>query len=85
MLMTSNWANIIQQIMSYMILVADYSPSETLMMNVIFSQKQHSTSMATQSGFKGTWVAQSVKRPTLDFSSGHDLTVMRLSPCQAPH
>ena len=27
----------------------------------------------------GTWVAQSLKCPTLDFSSGHDLTVMRLS------
>ena len=24
---------------------------------------------------KGTWVAQWVKHPTLDFSSGHDLTV----------
>ena len=23
----------------------------------------------------GAWVAQSVKRPTLDFGSGHDLTV----------
>ena len=29
---------------------------------------------------KGVWVAQSVKRPTLDFCSGHDLRVMRLSP-----
>ena len=28
----------------------------------------------------GTWVAQSVKPPTLDFSSGHDLRVVRLSP-----
>ena len=25
--------------------------------------------------FRGTWVAQSVKHPTFDFSSGHDLTV----------
>ena len=25
----------------------------------------------------GTWVAPSVERPTLDFSSGHDLRVMR--------
>ena len=24
---------------------------------------------------KGTWVAPSVKHPTLDFSSGHDLSV----------
>ena len=27
----------------------------------------------------GTWVARSVKHPTLDFSSGHDFGVMRLS------
>ena len=26
------------------------------------------------------WVVQSVKCPTLDFGSGHDLTVMGLSP-----
>ena len=30
--------------------------------------------------FRDTWVAQSVKRPTLDFGSGHDLMVMRSSP-----
>ena len=29
---------------------------------------------------KGTWVAQSDKYLTLDFSSGHDIRVMRLSP-----
>ena len=28
----------------------------------------------------GAWVAQSVKRPTLDFGSGHDLIIVRLSP-----
>ena len=28
----------------------------------------------------GTWLAQSVKHPTLDFGSGHDLRVMGLSP-----
>ena len=28
----------------------------------------------------GTWVAQSVKCLTLDFRSGHDLSVIRLSP-----
>ena len=26
---------------------------------------------------RGTWVAQSVKHPTLDFHSGHDLGVVR--------
>ena len=29
---------------------------------------------------RGTWVAQSVKRPTLGFSSGHDLTVHEIEP-----
>ena len=28
----------------------------------------------------GTWVAQSVKSPTPDFSSGHDLMVVRSGP-----
>ena len=31
--------------------------------------------------YRGAWVAQSVKRPTLDFSSGHDLTVRGFEPC----
>ena len=29
---------------------------------------------------RGTWVAQSVKRPTLDFDSGHDLRVLETEP-----
>ena len=29
---------------------------------------------------QGTWAAQSRKRPTLDFSSGHDLTVCDIKP-----
>ena len=28
----------------------------------------------------GAWVAQVVKHPTLDFSSGHDLTVREFEP-----
>ena len=28
---------------------------------------------------KGTWVAQLVKQPTLDFSSGHDLRILGMS------
>ena len=28
----------------------------------------------------GAWVAQSVKRPTLDFGSGHDLMVPEIGP-----
>ena len=30
--------------------------------------------------FKGAWVAQSVKCPTLDFSSGHNLMVHEFEP-----
>ena len=30
---------------------------------------------------RGTWVAQLVKRPTLDFSSGHDLIVRGFGHC----
>ena len=31
-------------------------------------------------GFLSAWVAQLVKCPTLDFSSGHDLRLVRSSP-----
>ena len=31
--------------------------------------------------FRGTWVAQLVKRPTLDIGSCHDLTVCEIEPC----
>ena len=31
----------------------------------------------------GTWVAQLVKRQTLDFASGHDLTLLGFKPCMA--
>ena len=33
------------------------------------------------SSFKGTWVAQSVKRLTLDLGSGHGLTVPEFESC----
>ena len=33
-----------------------------------------------KSQFRGAWVAQSVKHPTLDFISGHDLTVHEFKP-----
>ena len=29
----------------------------------------------------GVWVGQSIKHPTLDFGSGHDLTVGEMKPC----
>ena len=32
----------------------------------------------------GTWGAQSIKRLTLDFGSGHDLRVLALSPIVSP-
>lgn len=32
----------------------------------------------------GTYMAQSVEHPVLDFCSGHDLTVMKLSPTSGP-
>ena len=38
------------------------------------------TTAALKSCPQGTWVAQSVKQPTLDFDSGHDLAVVRLIP-----
>ena len=31
-------------------------------------------------GSRGTWVAQSLKHPTLDFGSGHDLTFHGIEP-----
>ena len=40
---------------------------------------QHRTVMPKKDQKKGAWVAQSVKHPTLDFGSGHDLRIMRSS------
>ena len=34
---------------------------------------------------RGTWVAQSVKCQTLDFGSGHDLTVHEFKSCIGLH
>ena len=34
----------------------------------------------TRSGYGGAWVAQLVKRPTLDFGSGHDLMAHEIEP-----
>ena len=31
--------------------------------------------------YKGAWVDQSVKLPTLDFSSAHDLMISEFKPC----
>ena len=34
---------------------------------------------------QGTWVAQSLKDPTLDFGSHHDLMVHEIKPCVGLH
>ena len=34
--------------------------------------------------YRGTWMAQSVEPPTLDFSSGHDLMIPELEPHTEP-
>ena len=31
--------------------------------------------------YRGAWVAQSVKHPTLDFGSSHNLLVREIKPC----
>ena len=36
--------------------------------------------MHKKAGCEGTWVAQLVECPTLDFGSGHDLTVHEFEP-----
>lgn len=33
-----------------------------------------------ESYYRGVWVAQRVKRPTLDFGSGNDLVVCKIEP-----
>ena len=44
-----------------------------------YSKDQLKENLWEREGRGGTWVAQSVKGPTLDFSSGHDLRVVRLN------
>ena len=39
----------------------------------------------TKSQFRGAWVGQAIKCLTLDFISGYDLRVMRLSPASGLH
>ena len=36
--------------------------------------------MVKKQFLRGSWVAQLVKGPTLDFGSGHDLTVCEIEP-----
>ena len=46
----------------------------------IFEYLMCITTLHTKISSCGTWMAQSVKCPTLGFGSGHDRRVMRLSP-----
>ena len=45
-----------------------------------FADSERRQLLKKQIGDWGAWVAQSVKRLTLDFSSGHDLTVSEFEP-----
>ena len=55
--------------------------AEVKLFDVVYIKKNHSCDFTSmKNGYRDTWVAQWVKRQTLDFSSGHDLMVMRLNP-----
>ena len=49
-------------------------------MNKTFQLKDQDLKRLKQLKTRGAWVAQLVKRPTLDFCSGHDLTVHGFKP-----
>ena len=51
------------------------SPDQRVMQD--FSSSETSIRSHLKKQTRGTWVAQSVKRLTLDFGLGHDLTVVR--------
>jgi len=51
------------------------------MKNIIFYLME--THLKILETIGGVWVAQLVKCPTLEFSSGHDLRVMRSSPASS--
>ena len=52
-----------------------------LFANILFGKHTH-----LKNAFHGgAWLAQSVKHPTLDVGSGHDLRVMGPSPCEGLH
>ena len=44
------------------------------------SSTPHQPSLLKNHEFRGAWVSQSVKRPTLDLCSGHDLMVHEFEP-----
>ena len=46
----------------------------------IYTPNRRNWTQVKNGKFKGTWVAQSVKQPTLDFGSGHDLNGLWMEP-----
>ena len=44
------------------------------------SEQMEKNSDTNENEKRGTWVAQSIKHPTLDLDSGHDVRVMKFSP-----
>ena len=49
--------------------------------SIWYTTVQKENNDVRNSNFGGTWVAQLAKCLTLDFSSGHDLTVHGFEPC----
>jgi len=47
---------------------------------IVAGLKDQHCSFLLELALRGAWMAQSVEHPTLDFSSGHDLRVVGLSP-----
>ena len=48
-------------------------------MEISFKKTENVDLIVKIKATRSTWVTQSVRHPTVDFGSGHDLRVMRLS------
>ena len=55
-------------------------PSDFTSVRYVLGEHVYSFPRAENFKNRGTWVAQSVERQTLDFRSGHDLAIMISSP-----
>ena len=51
-----------------------------LISDTVYFKVYNNIAMDKENHLRGTWLALSVKHPTLDFSSGHDSKVMGSSP-----
>ena len=60
--------------------LVDFLLEGTVFGGFVLSPTWHTEGLKS-TGSKGTWEAQSVKCLTLDFSSGHDITVHGFEPC----